>query len=201
MKKIFLLLSLATFFFGCNPSVPETPLTTYSNSHYQFSLEFPENYSYCLNDYCMNTVPEEAITTFLLKDPNGATVASIQPYVNLLGMSAIDFGKRSLELNRANSQGLKDIYSNEGESSFAGENAFGFTATGGFEERGGQMGMDENRYIALIDNPNSTDPMISVALDGTYKTFYLDHGKHFFRISYLSDESTEKIMESFEFLE
>ncbi len=133
-------------------------------------------------------------------DENGVLVASIQPYVNLLNMSALDFGKRSLELNREYSQNLKEAFSGEQELTFAGENAYSFVAEGGFEERGGEIGMDENSYIALLDNSTNTDPMISVFLEGKYRVFYLDHGKYFFRIVYLENDDTEKIIESFQFL-
>lgn len=202
MKKTLFLLALSSLLFGCKPTEPtETvALQSYSNAYYGFSLEFTEDYSYCLNDYCINTVPEDAIGTFSLMDANGVLVASIQPYVNLLNMSALDFGKRSLELNREYSQNLKEAFSGEQELTFAGEDAYSFVAEGGFEERGGIMGMDENSYIALLDNSTSTEPMLSVLLEGKYRVFYLDHGKYFFRIVYLESDDTEKIIESFQFL-
>jgi len=200
MKKLFF--GLFLLLFGCQSAgtAEEIPLQTYSNTHYQFSLEFPEDYSYCLNDLCLNTVPDEAVTNFVLLDASGNLIVNVQPYVNLLGMSAVDFGKRSLEMNREYSQSLKDIYSDEEETTFLGQEVFKFLADGGFEERGGKVDMDENRFIALLDNAKSTDPMFSVRLGAQYRVLYFDYGKHIFRVVYLEDAATEKIMESFKLL-
>ena len=131
MKNSLIVLSLMLFLSSCAPAAPvEENTQPYSNGHYQFSISYPENYSYCLNDFCYNEIPEEAITLFLLKNKVGAKVLSMQMYVNLTEMSAVDYGTRSLELNRQNSVDLKEAYSQEDEISFAGEKAYTFLVRG-----------------------------------------------------------------------
>lgn len=207
MKKVFFLLTacgVLTVFLSACSSGPALELNaqTYSNSHYLFSIGFPENYSYCLNYYCINEIPEEAITQFLLRDSVGSKVLSMEMYVNLTEMSAVDYAKRSLELNSQNSKNLKEAYSAEEIISFAGEEAYSFLASDGFEERGGSMGMDELGYIALVPNKSTeVSPAFSFNFPGQeYRVVYTGYDQFIYRILYLESEQTESIIETFEFI-
>lgn len=207
MKKIFTCLSaigvLLSLLSGCSTTPQEENTQRYSNSHYQFSIGFPENYTYCLNFYCINEIPEDVITLFLLKDKVGSKVVSMEMYVNLTEMGAVDYAKRSLEFNRQNSGPLKEAYSEEREITFAGEEAYTFLASDGFEERGGSMGIDEKNYIALVlDESTEVTPAFSFNFPGQeFRVIYVDHGPYIYRILYLDNEETEAVVESFEFLE
>lgn len=201
MKKLILIGLASSLLSGCASST-DAALVTYENSYYDFSIDFPETYSYCINDFCYNELTDDLLTSFTLKDESGNGILQVQPYTNLLEMSAVEFGKRSLELNRANSDTLDDIYSEEEEITFAGQKAFTFLAENGFEERGGAMSADENGYIAIVDNPEAyLDPNFSLELTGTYRVIYLDSGNYFYRIIYPDQEEVQEIVDSFEFIQ
>ncbi len=183
---------------------------TYSNSYYNFSLELPEGLVYCLNDFCFdNNIKDKniqylKITTYdFLKyqniEINSNTLTypflEIRPRKNSLGMSAIDFAKRSLELNRE--YRLDQEYSQEEEIIFAGEDTYTFIAEKGFEERGG-LSTDDG----LKDNPDSFEKAgQGYLLGASHRIIYLDYNGFIYRIIYpIENEIAEGIIDSFKFI-
>ena len=171
-------------------------MTKYTNSHYNFSLEIPENLEYCLNDFCINDVEDNEIQYFkidgyqLLKyegvEPKKgiptAAYLEIEVRRNSLGMSAVDFAKRSLQLNRQYKISKKDYYAQESETTFAGEKAYSFIATGGFEERGLKYS-NENGEPSVVNAPEFFEKAgQGRSLDSPHKIIYFDHNGFMYRI-------------------
>ena len=202
MKKIFVVLFLLVFISACSRAPKEENTQIYSNSHYQFSISYPESYLYCINDFCYNDLDDDLMTLFLLKNKVGAKVVSMMVYVNQTGMSAVEFGKQSFELNRQYGGELKEFYTEESEITFAGENAYSFLATSGFKELGASLGTDEKGYMALVKDWSTLEtPTLSYSFPGEeYRVVYVEYGTHIYRILYLNTEETEAVMDSFEFI-
>ncbi len=187
---------------------------TYINNFYNFSITFPKNLEYCLNDFCQNDIEDKDLQHFKIdsyqllkylgiKPTKGTpTLSSIEiaPRKNLLNMSAIDFAKRSLKLNRQY-RSENDYYSQEGETIFAGESAFEFTATGGFEERGAEGAHDESGTIAVKDSTMFIEKAgQGRSLEEPHRVIYLDHNGTMYRILYpINNKTAVEIMSSFKF--
>lgn len=183
----------------------------YSNSHYQFSLGVPEDLAYCLNDFCDNSVEDKNIQYFRIDGYDQGIEAKkgvptlvyleIKPQKNSLGMSAVDFAKRSLELNRRY-RPEKNYYSQESETIFAGKNAYTFIADGVFEERGlkhsnvdGEPGVEN--APEFFESPGE-----GRSLESPHKIIYLDYNGVMYRIMYpIENEIATDIINSFKFID
>jgi len=183
----------------------------YFNSHYNFSVDVPIGLKYCLNDFCDDSAQDKdvnfKITAYNFLEYQNIEITEeistypyleIRPRKNLLGMSAIDFAKRSLDFNRKYSKNFKDTYSQEEKIVFAGEDAYSFIAEKGFEERG-----------ALVDDEGAKDSpkFYETVGEGTllelpHKIIYLDHDGIMYRIIYpIENEIAVDIIDSFKFIE
>jgi type II secretory pathway pseudopilin PulG len=190
-------------------------IDAYSNSHYKFSLEVPENLAYCLNDFCDNSVEDKNIQYFKIdgyeflkyqrieakKGVPTLIYLEIEPRKNSLGMSAVDFAKRSLELNRQY-RPEKDYYAQEAETVFAGENAFTFIASSGFEERG-----LKHTYINGQSAVENAPEFFESAgegrsLESPHQVIYFDHNGFMYRIMYpIENKVAVDIIDSFKFID
>lgn len=125
---------------------------------------------------------------------NGAFI-EIYPLKNSLGMSAIDFAKRSLELSRKYRPDKK-YYSEEKEGEFNGIKTFEFLATGGFEERGKQI--EGNAAVNAPDLFEKADEGLS--LEVPHKIIYFDYNGMIYRVMYpIGNKLADEIIDSFEF--
>lgn len=194
MKKTILLCLTLVLLSGCAPSaaVDTTDWQNYQNGYYSFEISYPEGYSYCLNGYCINEIPEDALSTFTLLNAEGSAILSVQPYKNELGMTAMEYGEKTADYN----EGAYD----EENISFAGQNAFAFTTEEGFYEPGGTAGITEDGHISLLYNEAATEiPFVGV--NAKSRVTYVDYEGYFYRITYSLNEENEAIVGTFEFLE
>jgi len=184
------------------------PLTkTYTNSYYKFSINLPKDTEYCINDCYADDFEDKDSTNFeingnqLAKIDNtefgkGSDLAYIQIKFdkNKLGMSAIDFAKRSLEANKKYSK--KDIYSKEEETTFAGEKAYSFVAEHGFEERGKIYNLSGVTELTNNLSQAGEGRVLSVP----HRVIYFDHEGYIYRILYpLNTNLAKEIIDSFKF--
>lgn len=174
-------------------------MSTYENTFYQYILEYPTGLEYCLNDFCDNSVADDDIQYFKIdgfqflryenvsvtKSSPTFAVLEITASKNNLGMSAVDFAKRSLELNEQYAP-EKDYYSEETETIIVetGDEAFTFIATGGFEERG-----LKHTYIdgepAVENAPEFFEKAgRGMSLSGPHRVLYFDHDGVMYRLIY-----------------
>lgn len=192
MKKIILLFLSAFLLSGCNGAVDRSGWQTYQNTYYNFELLYPQGYSYCLNAYCINEIPEDALATLFLADEEDNLVVTIQPYKNDLGMTAMAFGEKAAEYNSGIS---------EAESiSFAGQEAFAFTADTSFFEPGGARGISKDGHMSLTYDADATEAPY-IELSERSRVIYVDYEGYFYRIIYTKTETAEAIAESFAFLD
>lgn len=189
-----------------------TAAGSYTNAHYQFSIDIPAELNYCLNDFCQNDVEDADIQhvtvsghDLLQRDgfererEGGLIDFSIAPARNGLGMSAVEFAKRSLELNQQY-RPREENYMDEIETIFAGEPAYAFTATDGFEERGLSY-TDSNRAVQ-DDSRFYEQAGLGLSLATPHRVIYLDHDGTFYRILYpLNSETAVDMINSFRFLQ
>jgi hypothetical protein len=194
MKFLFTLFTAALFLTGCAPSatVDTSTWENYENEYYRFALSFPEDYSTCMNAYCINEIPADALSTLTVLNASGATVLSVQPYKNDLGMSAMAYGEKAAEDN----EGI----TNAGATTFAGQEAFAFTTAGDFYEPGGARGITEDGHISLLYDADATEiPFVEV--NGSSRVIYTDYNGYFYRITYREiGEEIEAMVQSFKFL-
>ncbi len=194
MKKLILSCLSAVLLSACAPSavVDTTDWQTYSNQYYNFEILYPKDYSYCLNGYCINEIPEDALSTFTLLDTTGAPILSVQPYKNELGMTAMEYGEKAAAYN--------DYVYDEESTVFAGQEAFSFMTSGSFYEPGGTGGITEDGHISLRYDEAATQ-IPFVELSESSRVVYVDYDGYFYRIVYSESEEAKAIAESFEFLE
>lgn len=146
---------------------------------------------HCLNAYCLNEVPEDALATFFLAKESGKAVVTIQPYKNELGMSAMEYGAFAANSN----EGVSDIEN----ITFAEQDAFAFTIENSFLEPGGVSTVTEAGYMGLTYNADAVEvPLVDVSEKS--RVIYVDFGEYFYRIVYSENETAEAIAESFIFL-
>ena len=194
MKKFIFLCLTLVLLSACAPSaaVDTSTWQNYQNEYYSFQISYPEDYSYCLNAYCINEIPADALSTFTVLNTTNSAVLSVQPYKNALGMTAVEYGEKVAEYN----EGVYD----EGTSEFAGQNAFAFTTDEGFYEPGGARGVTEDGHISLEYDAEATEiPFVGV--NASSRVIYMDYEGYFYRITYSDNEENEVIAETFEFLE
>lgn len=194
MKKFILLCLALVLLSGCAPSaaVDTAGWQNYQNTYYSFQISYPEDYSYCLNSYCINSIPEDALSTFTLLDAAGDSVLSIQPYYNALGLTAVEYGAKAAAYN--------DYVYDEESTVFAGQEAFSFMTGGSFYEPGGVSGITEDGHMSLQYNETAIQ-IPFVELSEVSQVIYADYGDYFYRITYSDNEDAQAIAESFEFLE
>ncbi|MFA5789096.1 MAG: hypothetical protein WC924_04500, partial [Candidatus Gracilibacteria bacterium] len=195
MKKIILLCLSFVLLSGCvkSAAVDTSAWQSYQNQYYHFQISYPEGTFYCFNAYCVNQIPEDALATFTVLNTLGETVLSIQPYKNELGMTAVEYGKKAADYN----ENIRDA----GSTTFAGQDAFGFTTDEGFYEPGGARGVTEDGHMSLTYDAAATEiPFVEIS--ETSQVIYVDYGDYFYRITYRADdEEVEAMVGSFEFLE
>ncbi|MFA6023682.1 MAG: hypothetical protein WC777_00475 [Candidatus Gracilibacteria bacterium] len=145
-----------------------------------------------MNAYCINEIPADALSTLTVLNASGATVLSVQPYKNDLGMSAMAYGEKAAEDN----EGI----TNAGATTFAGQEAFAFTTAGDFYEPGGARGITEDGHISLLYDADATEiPFVEV--NGSSRVIYTDYNGYFYRITYREiGEEIEAMVQSFKFL-
>ena len=124
---------------------------------------------------------------------HGSQSINITNFRNTLGISAVDFAKYSLSLNRKNH---RDYYSNERDVIFAGEPAYEFLAQDGFEESGLFFPGDAT---LLTDPERLKRAGFGISLPGLYKVIYLDHDGYLFRILVPETPDFQKIISTFKF--
>ena len=174
---------------------------TYTNTYYNFQVILPEGTEYCLNDFCENSADDKDMQHFKVSYGSdlGLSYLEIRPLKNELGMTAVEFGKRLLELNEQYDNPI-DFYSDAEEIMFAGEPAYRFLATGGFEERGLSTLPSGDVYAAT-----DSDEFIEVAGEGVllaepHYVMYFDHNGTMYRVLYPQKQyRAEQIIDSFVF--
>lgn len=194
MKKTILLCLALVLLSGCAPSaaVDTSGWQNYRNEYYSFQINYPEGYSYCLNAYCINEIPEDALSTFMLLNVEKSAILSVQPYKNALGMTAMEYGEQTAAYN--------EVAYDEETIDFAGQDAFAFTTEEGFYEPGGTRGITEDGHISLLYDAAATEiPFVGV--NAKSRVVYLDYEGYFYRIVYSINEENEAIVGTFEFLE
>lgn len=191
MKKILLCLSFV-FLSACTSPVDTSTWDNYQNSFYHFQVSYPKDYSYCLNDYCFNEIPEDVMGTFYLLDEFKDISLTVQPYKNELGMSAMEYGALAADYN----EGVSDIET----ITFAGQDALAFTTESSFLEPGGVRGATETGYISLTYNADATE-LPSVNISEKSRVIYVDFGDYFYRIVYSDDEKAKTLLDTFKFIE
>lgn len=194
MKKTILLCLTLVLLSGCAPSaaVDTTDWQNYRNEYYSFQVSYPEGYVYCMNAYCINEIPDDALSTLTLLNAEGSAIFNVQPYKNELGMTAMEYGEETASYN----EGAYD----EEAINFAGQEAFAFTTEEGFYEPGGTRGVTEDGHISLLYDAAATEiPFIGV--NAKSRVIYVDYEGYFYRITYSLNEENEAIVGTFEFLE
>lgn len=179
---------------------------TYTNKFYNFSITLPYNLEYCLNDFCQNDVNDEEIQFFKIEGtqllkylgieqhkliPSGSI--EIYPRKNSLGMSAVEFAKRSLELSKQYDKRFdKKGISDEKETFFAGEKAYEFTTIWGYQERGGKL----TTAHAIENAPEFFEEAgEGVSTEEPTKIVYFDHNGVMYRVVYpLYDKTAKQIV-------
>lgn len=187
----------------------------YTNDYYNFSIALPTDLQYCLNDFCDNSVEDKniqyvSITGFQLLKYEGREITKgvptlidleINPRKNSLGMSAVDFAKRSLELNNTYNP-ERSSYSAASETTFAGEPAYTFIANRIFEERGLKLSYVDGE-LAAVNAPEFFEKIgQGRMLEAAHRVIYFDHDGVMYRIMYPIDTPVvADIIESFKFID
>jgi hypothetical protein len=188
--------------------VNDDSVINYSNSYYNFSLEIPDELDYCLSDMCIDKSIEDESHVFQIKVSHFLNYQNIEykdaistnncfeirPRKNSLDMLAVDFAKRSLKLNQQYRPERK--YYQEEEIMFAGEKAYTFITSSGFEERGASSTEDGLKDSSEFFEKAGEGKL----LDSLHRIIYFDHNGFIYRIIYpLENEIAKDIINSFRF--
>jgi hypothetical protein len=114
-------------------------------------------------------------------------------------MSAVEFAKELIQLNRlyADNPDIKNI--EEKQSKFAGQDAYEFIAVGGFEERGLKYAMAAEDGVVKSEEVKKAGE--GIILETEHKVIYFDHNGYMYRIIYPYNPEAEKIINSFRFID
>jgi len=178
---------------------PKGEIGNYINKPGSFSLVLPTGYKYCEDNFCQDDgiagngfyFSRFPLETGIIKN-----ILEIEFAKNSLGMSAIEFAKRSISLGRQYSVNCKNAYSQEKDSVFAGEEAYKFIATGCFEQYGNKLTGEGWENAPEFFKSAGEGRMLAVPVE----VIYLDHNGLIYRIIYSPDNDiTKEIIESFKF--
>jgi len=184
------------------PAVPADWLT-YTNREAGFTLRFPKGTKVCYpmgeGTECRATktnISDKDLAVFHL-EPAETVYLDINYLKNALGMSAVDYAKRSVRWIKADKTS-NAVISQEQETTFAGQPAYSFVTANVFEQRGGAY--DNNGDF--IDDPAFYDkPGEGYLIARPHKIIYFDHGGYLFRVWYPADDAAgEAIVNSLAFI-
>lgn len=175
--------------------------SSYTNYHYGFSIDYPPEYNFCLNDFCWDEAIDKQIQYVKLWGNNANETdysLEIKPGKNELGKSAIEFGKEQAIGNRVDGY-LVD--GTEGMITFAGQSAYKFDVKKAFGFGGFEWSYDKGMqtYLAALSEPKNGFSSGHV-VKGTHRAVYFEKDGNLYILTYPIDKTFEKIVRSFHFI-